>query len=122
MSRITRLLAHSSVLALIALPAQAQTIGAGIQPEYVVVNGERANADPSAPDVQVSAAKAMEQINTVNTEDMLEYAPSLLVRKRHEGDTQDPIATRTSGVGASARNLIFMDGVLITSPIGNNNS
>ena len=63
----------------------------------------------------------MEQINTVNTEDMLEYAPSLLVRKRHDGDVQDPIATRTSGVGASARNLIFMDGVLVSSPIGNNN-
>jgi iron complex outermembrane receptor protein len=32
------------------------------------------------------------------------------------------VATRTSGVGASARNLIFVDGVLISSPIGNNNS
>jgi iron complex outermembrane recepter protein len=124
MSRSTRLLAQSSFLALVAIstcPAQAQSIGAGLQPEYVVVNGERANADP-APDVEVNAAKALEQINTVNTEDMLEYAPSLLVRKRHEGDVQDPIATRTSGVGASARNLIFMDGVLISSPIGNNNT
>jgi iron complex outermembrane recepter protein len=125
MSRSTRLLAQSSFLALLAVsacPAHAQSIGAGLQPEYVVVNGERSNADPSAPDVEVNAAKAMEQINTVSTEDMLEYAPSLLVRKRHEGDVQDPIATRTSGVGASARNLIFMDGVLISSPIGNNNS
>jgi len=126
MCNSTRLVAQSSVLALFAfgaaLPASAQPIGSGLQPEYVVVNGERTSADPSAPDVQVTAAKAMEQINTVNTEDMLEYAPSLLVRKRHEGDVQDPLATRTSGVGASARNLIFMDGVLISSPIGNNNS
>ena len=53
---------------------------------------------------------------------MLKYAPSLLVRKRHYGDTQDPVATRTSGVGASARNLIFVDGILISSPIGNNNT
>lgn len=122
----TRLLAQSSlsVLAFLCatLAASAQSIGAGLQPEYVVVNGERTAAGPSAPDIQVNAAKAMEQINTVNTEDMLEYAPSLLVRKRHEGDVQDPIATRTSGVGASARNLILMDGVLISSPIGNNNS
>lgn len=124
MFRSTRLLAHTSVLALaaFALPAAAQSIGAGLQPEYVVVNADRANADPSAPDIQVNAAKAMEEINTVNTEDMLEYAPSLLVRKRHEGDVQDPIATRTSGVGASARNLIFVDGILVSSPIGNNNS
>jgi iron complex outermembrane receptor protein len=125
MSRFTRLLAHASVLALLAssLPAAAQPIGANLQPEYVVVTADRTgSADPSAPDVQVSAAKAMEQINTVDTEDMLEYAPSLLVRKRHEGDVQDPVATRTSGVGESARNLIFMDGVLVSSPIGNNNS
>ena len=66
--------------------------------------------------------KKKKDINTVNTEDMLKYAPSLVVRKRHYGDTQDPVATRTSGVGASARSLIFVDGILISSPIGNNNS
>src|ERR1700712_6083951 len=103
--------------------AAAQTIGAGLQPEYVIVSADRARAaDPAAADVQVSAAKAYEQINTVNTEDMLKYAPSLVVRKRHYGDTQDPVATRTSGLGASARNLIFVDGIMISSPIGNNNS
>ena len=79
-------------------------------------------ADPNQPDTQITAAKAQEQINTVNTEDMLKYAPSLVVRKRHYGDTQDPVATRTSGVGASARNLIFVDGIMLNSPIGNNNS
>ncbi len=72
----TRLLAQSSlsVLALLCatLPASAQSIGAGLQPEYVVVNGERTAAGPATPDVQVNAAKAMEQINIVNTEDMLE--------------------------------------------------
>ena len=122
----TRLLAHTSVTALlsvIAAPALAQSIGRGLQPEYVIVSADRGqNADPSVPDLQVSAAKAQEQINTVNSEDMLKYAPSLLVRKRHYGDTQDPVATRTSGVGASARNLIFVDGIMVNSPIGNNNS
>src|SRR3954468_15619107 len=120
MSRCLRLLAL-----FFAFPslAAAQTIGAGLQPEYVIVTADRArSADPAAVDVQISAAKAYEQINTVNTEDMLKYAPSLVVRKRHYGDTQDPVATRTSGVGASARNLIFVDGVMISSPIGNNNS
>ena len=48
--------------------------------------------------------------------------PSLLVRKRHIGDTQAPLATRTSGVGASARSLIYADGVLLSALIGNNNS
>ena len=124
MSNIARLCASTSIAAvLVATAAQAQPALSGLQPEYVIVTANHADStDPSAPDVEITAAKAQEQINTVNTEDMLKYAPSLLVRKRHYGDTQDPVATRTSGVGASARNLIFMDGVLISSPIGNNNT
>jgi iron complex outermembrane receptor protein len=124
MSNLARLCATASVLAILygIAPANAQPIGAGLQPEYVIVTANRGAADPSAPDTQITAAKAHEQINTVNTEDMLKYAPSLIVRKRHYGDTQDPVATRTSGLGASARNLIFVDGIMINSPIGNNNS
>ncbi|MDB5424645.1 MAG: putative TonB-dependent siderophore receptor, partial [Phenylobacterium sp.] len=35
---------------------------------------------------------------------------------------QAPITTRTSGVGASARSLIYADGVLLSALIGNNNA
>ncbi|HEY8253714.1 MAG TPA: TonB-dependent receptor, partial [Rhizomicrobium sp.] len=120
----TNLRFGASLLALLAASttAQAQAIGSSLQSEFVIVTANRVSGDPAAPDTVVTASKAQEQINTVNTEDMLKYAPSLLVRKRHYGDTQDPVATRTSGVGASARNLIFVDGVLVSSPIGNNNS
>jgi len=119
----TRLCASVSLAALTTGPAFAQSLGSGLQPEYVIVSAARdTGADPSDPDTQIAAAKAQEQINTVNTEDMLKYAPSLTVRKRHYGDTQDPVATRTSGVGASARSLIFVDGVMVSSPIGNNNT
>ena len=124
MSSHVRLCASASSLAILltANMAQAQSIGRGLQPEYVIVTADRADkANPGTADTQVTAAKAQEQINTVNTEDMLKFAPSLVVRKRHYGDTQDPIATRTSGLGASARNLIFVDGIMINSPIGNNN-
>ncbi len=79
-------------------------------------------ADPSGAYLSLMAARAQEQVNTVNTEDMLKYAPSLFVRKRHYGDMQDPVATRTSGVGSSARSLIYVDGILVSSPIGNNNT
>jgi iron complex outermembrane receptor protein len=114
----------ASVLALLAAStvAQAQSIGSSLQSEFVIVTATRVSGDPAAPDTVVTASRAQEQINTVNTEDMLKYAPSLVVRKRHYGDTQDPVATRTSGVGASARSLIFVDGVMVSSPIGNNNS
>ncbi len=123
MSNALRVGASFVALCAASTAVQAQSIGAGLQPEYVIVSADRAaRSDPAAPDVQVTAAKALEQINTVNTEDMLKFAPSLVVRKRHYGDTQDPVATRTSGLGASARNLIFVDGVMINSPIGNNNS
>jgi iron complex outermembrane receptor protein len=122
MSSITRLCATTAILALCAGGAQAQPIGQSLQSEFVIVTANHPSDDPAAPDTVVTASKAQEQINTVNTEDMLKYAPSLVVRKRHYGDVQDPVATRTSGVGASARNLIFVDGVLISSPIGNNNS
>src|SRR5262249_41995868 len=43
-------------------------------------------------------------------------------RERHIGDTQSPITSRTSGVGASARTLLYVDGVLVSALIGNNNT
>jgi iron complex outermembrane receptor protein len=61
-------------------------------------------------------------VNLVTPEDALRYLPNVLVRQRHIGDTQSPVTTRTSGVGASARSLIYVDGVLISSLIGNNNT
>ncbi|HEY3799783.1 MAG TPA: TonB-dependent receptor [Caulobacteraceae bacterium] len=61
-------------------------------------------------------------INAFNVEDALKYLPDVFVRKRHIGDTQAPIATRTSGVGSSARSLIYADDVLLSALIGNNNS
>jgi len=124
MFKSARLGATTSVFAiLLGAAAQAQSLSSSLQPEYVIVTADRSRgADPSAPDTQITAAKAQEQINTVNTEDMLKYAPSLIVRKRHYGDAQDPVATRTSGLGASARSLIFVDGILVSSPIGNNNT
>jgi iron complex outermembrane receptor protein len=70
----------------------------------------------------IDAATIKATVNAVNVEDTVKYLPSLIVRKRHIGDTQAPLATRTSGLGASARSLIYADGVLLSSLIGNNNT
>jgi iron complex outermembrane receptor protein len=113
MSLRTRLLAGG--FACICSPAFAQG-----PVETIIVTGQRTADD--APAASVTAGDAAVRINAVNTEDLLRYAPDLLVRKRHIGDTQDPIATRTSGIGQSARSLIYADGMLLSSPIGNNNS
>jgi iron complex outermembrane receptor protein len=122
----SRFCAGVSALALLSSFSlgQAQTLAANTNPtlETVVVTGERTEADVPNKIENVDADQAQVQINAVNTEDMMKYMPSIVVRKRHYGDTQDPLATRTNGVGASARSLLFVDGILISSPIGNNNT
>lgn len=70
----------------------------------------------------VTADQIEKTVNAVTPEDVLRYMPDVLVRERHIGDTQEPVTTRTSGVGASARSLIYVDGILISSLIGNNNT
>ncbi|HTH95194.1 MAG TPA: TonB-dependent receptor [Rhodocyclaceae bacterium] len=61
-------------------------------------------------------------VNMVTTDDAFKYLPSISIRKRNNGDTQSPMATRTSGLGQSARSLIYADGVLLSALIGNNNT
>ena len=70
----------------------------------------------------ITADQIEQTVNAVTPEDVLRYMPNVLVRARHIGDTQEPVTTRTSGVGASARSLIYVDGILISSLIGNNNT
>ena len=91
------------------------------QPIVVVGTHEAAQTTPNTKE-SITAAKLRETVNVHNSEDALRYFPSLLVRERHIGDTQAPLATRTSGVGASARSLVYADGVLLSALIGNNNS
>jgi len=100
----------------------AHSLAEGEQP--IVVTGVRESAleQPPATREGADSDRLAETTNVVNVEDTLRYFPSLLVRKRHIGDTQAPLATRTGGVGASARSLIYADGVLLSALIGNNNS
>jgi len=56
------------------------------------------------------------------TEDSVKYMPSLMVRRRYVGDTNAPLATRTTGTSSSARTMIYADGVLLSTFLGNNNS
>lgn len=73
-------------------------------------------------DESTTAAKIMETVNVVDTEDAVKYMPSLFVRKRNYGDTQPVLATRTWGVNSSARSLVYADGVLLTALIANDNN
>lgn len=92
--------------------------------DILVIAQRRAQSIENAPATKVSvdAATIATTINARNVEDTLKYLPSLLVRKRHIGDSQAPLATRTSGLGASARSLIYADGAILSALIGNNNT
>jgi iron complex outermembrane receptor protein len=114
---------------LLALPAYAtpdeDEDQDGTRKPVIVVTGQRDRPTiENAPGTSatIDAERIDATTNAVNVEDTLKYLPSLVVRKRHIGDTQAPIATRTSGLGASARSLIYADGALLSSLIGNNNT
>ncbi|MCK9396615.1 MAG: TonB-dependent receptor [Methylobacter sp.] len=69
----------------------------------------------------VTSEKIDSTVNAMNVEDAIKYLPSIQVRKRYIGDTNAPVGWRTSGTGSSARGLIFADGILLSSLLGNNN-
>lgn len=126
--RTVALCATSSFALCTALPAAASeedTNNGQARGEDILVTAQRrVETIENAPGSRagIDAATIAETINTMNVEDTLKYLPSIVVRKRHIGDTQAPIATRTSGLGASARSLIYADGALLSALIGNNNT
>lgn len=69
----------------------------------------------------VTKEKLEDTVNVMNTEDAIKYLPNILVRKRYIGDKEMPVSMRTSGTGSSARSLIYADGILLSSLLGNNN-
>jgi iron complex outermembrane receptor protein len=110
---------------LLALPplAHAQAVDSTLP--TVVVREAPSVAEKNKLPLQtesVTSEELTEKVNLMNTEDAIKYLPGIVVRKRHVGDTQAPFATRTSGVGSSARGLVYADGVLLSALIGNNNS
>ncbi|MFA6052355.1 MAG: TonB-dependent receptor [Methylobacter sp.] len=69
----------------------------------------------------VTREKIDNTVNAMTAEDTIKYLPSIQVRKRYIGDTNAPVGWRTSGTSASARGLIYADGILLSSLLANNN-
>ncbi|WP_083748489.1 TonB-dependent receptor [Pelomonas sp. KK5] len=68
----------------------------------------------------LTGADIERSINASDAEDALKYLPSLLVRKRYDGDYNHAVlSTRASGTGNSARSLVFADGILLSNLLGN---
>lgn len=74
-------------------------------------------ANPS-PQAEVTAEE-IRDMNVVNVEDSLKYAPSLQIRKRYIGDRNGIVASRSAGTLASARSLVYADGLLLANLLGN---
>ena len=111
----------------VGLPAGAQEAQ---QLPTVDVVGESAKSSPAVKEKYqlpqtsegISAERLRETVNAIDPEDALKYMPSLFLRKRNYGDNQAVLATRTTGLGASARSLVYADDILLSALIHNNNS
>jgi iron complex outermembrane receptor protein len=112
----------AAVFACLASSAFSQTSDSTLP--AVQVEGVRSVADQNQLPVtteSVTAKKAAETINAMTVEDTLKYLPNILIRRRYIGDTQAPMASRTTGINASARTLIYADGILLSTLVNNNN-
>jgi iron complex outermembrane recepter protein len=68
----------------------------------------------------ITAAQIEQNINATDSEDALKYFPSLLVRKRYNGDYNHAIlSSRASGTGNSTRSAVYADGILLSNYLGN---
>ena len=50
-------------------------------------------------------------INATTTEDLVKYEPSIVIRKRYIGDSNGTLGLRGSNMFATARSMVFADGV-----------
>ena len=68
----------------------------------------------------VSRTQIEQTINATDSEDVLKYFPSLVVRRRYIGDYNHAVlSSRASGTGNSARSAVYADGILLSNYLGN---
>jgi len=122
------LLLLTSPLAIAESKAPAKADNTKVMPEMTVTDKSAPAAmttkekyDLPNTTESITAKQIDNTINAMNAEDTIKYLPSIQVRKRYVGDTNAPVGWRTSGTGLSARGLIYADGIMLSSLLGNNN-
>ncbi len=108
-----------------ALTWAGSAAGEAELPEIVVAAPQAAGGLPrnlSANSSGYSAQEIAEQVNVINTEDIVKYSPDTMTRKRYIGDRNAIIETRTASVTSSARSLVYADGFLLSNLLGNSYS
>jgi iron complex outermembrane recepter protein len=66
-----------------------------------------------------SEAQLEQDVNVIDTSDIVKYSPDTMTRKRYIGDRNAIIETRTGSVTTSAHSLVYVDGILISNLLGN---
>lgn len=111
-----------AVAAALSMIAHAETVDTLLAPMSVKATPSAAEKVQSPATTEGATRETIaETVNAMNTEDAFKYLPDVLVRKRFIGDTDAPISSRTTGINASARSLVYADGVLLSTLIANNN-
>lgn len=73
--------------------------------------------------VSITATEIADTVNAVDTPDALKYLPSLMVRKRDSADYGgSTLATRIWGASYSAKSIVNVDGIPISSQLYNDNN
>ena len=72
-------------------------------PAIVIVGTRRAAEHTPNTTESADAARLRATTNVRNAEDALRYFPSLVVRKRHIGDTQAPLAASSTPTACCSR-------------------
>lgn len=124
--RLKRRVLSLAVLASFSSLSHAGSAAGEAQLSEVVVDGANASgglpANLPANSAGYSAKELYEQVNVINTEDIVKYSPDTMTRKRYIGDRNAIIETRTASATASARSLVYADGVLLSNLLGNSYS
>jgi iron complex outermembrane receptor protein len=87
--------------------------GKKLKVEEVTVWGEARDSSQSGytnPTSVLTQADIV-SINATTTEDIVKYEPSIVIRKRYIGDSNGTLGLRGSNMFATARSMVFADGV-----------
>jgi iron complex outermembrane receptor protein len=118
-------IASAALLAMSSSLVHAGSAAGEIELPAVVISGSNQPQQGGLPrnlpanSAGYSARELQEQVNVINTEDIVKYSPDTMTRKRYIGDRNAIIETRTASVTSSARSLVYVDGFLLSNLLGN---
>ncbi|MGE3277075.1 MAG: TonB-dependent receptor [Vicinamibacterales bacterium] len=94
-----------------------QLAPAGLSEEVTVTPSvSERRTDYSSPSNVVTATE-IASLNTPTVEDVLNYQPGVVVRRRYIGDTNGTIGMRGANMFQTARAMVFADGVPLHNPL-----